>query len=321
MARRFLRITEETNFGVYNSGNPSVIIRLNGANAFRPLTKPQLYQVMDSSGMNITALVGSQVSMVGGQLVTQLYASQAQFLLGWALQRINAGQTLPWVTTELPYDLASCTVEFGYTYSDGSIKRKRYLGCKVASGSIAGSTDAPVEILSLNILGSTPQGNTFDSSSDPTSGAFPEPALTAYPTDNYVFQHTRGAVTIGTVRTLYDKLGITWQNQMKAYFDESRFANAIKMNGRTMKWSSHLRLQPSPDDRYPTYEVVNASSGSVEFNNGTHTATLNFNGKNFMDNLQEDLPLDAENYYDLDLFSALDTSVAAPNSDLVLAFT
>ena len=321
MARRFLRITQEAAFGTYNGTGASIIIRGNGANYFKPMTKPQLYQVMDSSGQNLTAIVGSAISMVGGQLTTQLCASQAQFLLGWATTRINAAQTSPWTTTELPYDLASCTIDFGYTRSDGTVKRKRFLGCKVASGSIQCSADAPVAILNLNIVGSTPQGNTFDSSIDPDATAFPEPAITTYPTDPYLFQHTKGFLTIASARTLYDKLSITWQNQMKAYFDESRFANAVKMNGRTMKWSSHLRLQASPDDRTSTYEVVAASAGSVKFNNGTNTCKLDFAGKNYMENLDEDLPLDGEHYYNLDLLATMDTSVAAPNSDLTLTFT
>lgn len=326
MARRFLRITQESSFGTYtpNAGgpslNPSVVIRGNGPNYFRPFTKPQLWQIMDTSGQNIPALVGSEVTMVGGQLVTQLYASQAQFLLQWGLQRINTAQTSPWTTTELPYDLASCTIDFGYTRGTTAIKRTRYLGCKVVSGSIACSTDAPVCILTLNIVGSTPQGNTFDSSTDPDATVFPEPALTAYPIDPYLFQHTLGALTIGSARTKYDKLSIEWTNQCKAYFDENRFANAVKMNGRTIKWSSHLRLKPTPDDRASTYEVVSASAGSVVFDNGTNTCTLDFNGQNFMEDLQEDLPLDEEFYYDLNLFSALDSSVAAPNSDLQLTF-
>lgn len=327
MARRFVRITQESAFGTYTavgggpSANPAIVIRGNGPSWFEPLTEPQIWEIMDTSGQNIPALWGSNVTMVGGQLVTQLYASQAQFLLGWALQRINSGQTSPWTTTELPYDLASCTIDFGYTRGTTAVKRTRYTGCKVVSGSLECSTDSPVWILTLNIIGSTPQGNTFDSSVDPDATVFPEPALTAYPTDPYVFQHTLGALTIGTVRTKYDKLSINWTNQCKAYFDENRFANAIKMNGRRITWSSHLRLKTTPDDRASTYEVVGASTGQVVVNNGTNTATLNFNGKNRMDKLKEDMPLDSEFYYNLDLVSALDSSVAAPNSDLQLSFT
>lgn len=321
MARRFLRITQEAAFGTYNAVGTSIIIRLNGGNAFRPATKPTLWQIADSSGQNIPALVGSNVSAVGGQLVTQLYAAQAQFLLGWATTRINAGGTTPWTTSELPYDLPSCTIDFGYTRSDGTITRKRYLGCKVASGSIACSADSPVAILTLGIVGSTPQGNTFDSSADPDATAFPEPAITAYPTDPYVFQHTKGFMTVASSRTLFDRLNISWQNAMKAYYDESRFANAIKMNGRTMKWSTRLRLKASPNDRASTYEIMAASAGSVKFDNGTNTCKLDFAGKNYMEDLQEDMPQDEEYYYDLSLFAAMDTSVAAPNSDLTLTFT
>lgn len=327
MARRFVRITQESAFGTYTavgggpSANPAIVIRGNGSNYFKPLTKPELWQIMDTSGMNIVALTGSNVTVVGGQLVTQFYASQAQFLLGWALQRINTAQTSPWTTTELPYDLASCTIDFGYTRGTTAIKRTRYTGMKVVSGSIECSTESPVATLTLTLIGSTPQGNTFDSSTDPDATVFPEPALTAYPTDPYVFQHSLNGLTIGTVRTKYDKLNISWTNQCKAYYDENRFANAVKMNGRKISWSTNLRLRVSPDDRASTYELVNASTGQVVFANGTNTCTLNFNGKNYMETLEEDLPLDGEFYYGLNLFSALDSAVAAPNSDLQLSFT
>ena len=99
----------------------------------------------------------------------------------WAAQTINAGQTTPWVTTEPPGDLASVSIYHAITRSDGTIKRRVYLGCKVDGWDLDVSEDSTIATLSLDISGSTPQGNQFDSSTDPTAGTFPAPTDSPQP--------------------------------------------------------------------------------------------------------------------------------------------
>ena len=100
--QRFLRITEEAQFGVYNSGGSSIYIRLSGDNAFLPMTDPEWFSVMDGSGLGIPVIYGSATSSNTATLTTELTYSQAGFLLQWGLQRINTGQSTPWTTTDSP---------------------------------------------------------------------------------------------------------------------------------------------------------------------------------------------------------------------------
>ena len=110
-----------------------------------------------------------------GQLTIPLSIGQAPFWLSWAGIRI-AGGTAPWTTSEPNGDLASCSVYHGIIEFDGTVKRRVYLGCKVDSWTIACSEASTVATLTMQISGSTPQGNQFDSSADPSSGTFPIPS-------------------------------------------------------------------------------------------------------------------------------------------------
>src|ERR1017187_2482169 len=290
--KRFLRISQEAAFGVFPTVSPVQFnVRLDQPDSFQVMTVPEFWTIMSGNGFAIPALAGSQVSGLAATLSIPLDYAEAASLLGWACQRINSGQTSPWVTTENPGDLASCSVEFGWTNTDATIRRKRFLGVKVATLGITCSRGAPVARLSLGLLGSTPQGNSFDSSSDPTAGAFPEPADSVFPTTPVLFQHLKGGLTINAVaRTNFQSLSINIQNKAKAYFDESRFANAIRVCGRTTKVSGNSRLKATPDDR-TAFEnnTFQGSANTVEFNNGTHTITFTMNAQNYFDSYKEQI--------------------------------
>jgi hypothetical protein len=317
--KRFIRITQEAAFGTFNGAGTAINVRLSSPNAFLPMTDPEFWEVMDGSGLGVPVLQGSQTTALAATLTTELCYSQAQFLLGWAVQRINAGQTTPWVTSELPNDLASCSIDLAWSQFDtATLKRKRFLGNKVASLRMSGSRDSPKVMATMAIVGSTPQGNSFDSSSDPTSGAFPEPALTAYPTDVCLFQHMRGNVSVGgSSRTNFESWELTVQNSMNAYFDESRFANAIRLGGRRITASSRFRVKSAVDDR-TTYENATVQAAQLAWTNGTHTITMNLNSQNLIRPFKEDLPLDREVYANIGLQNLLDQSAGA---DITFTYT
>jgi hypothetical protein len=311
--KRFLRLTEEGAFGTFPGSPTSINIRLNQPDSFKVMTAPEFYTIMSGNGFANQALFGSQVSNLGATLSTPLDFAQATILLGWACQRINAGQTSPWVTTEVAGDLASACLDFGWSNFDGTIRRKRFLGCKVLAGSITCSKQSPVAMLNLTIVGSTPQGNTFDSSSDPTSGAFPEPADSTFPTTPVLFQHLKSGLTLNNVaRSNFQSINIAWNNTGKAYFDESRFANAIRICGRSFKLSGNSRLKASPDDR-ASYEnsATLATANTVTFNNGTHTVVFTLNAQNYFDSIAEQFPLDEEIYYSWSVMNQLDASAGS----------
>jgi hypothetical protein len=319
--RRFLRISQEAVFGVFPTSSPvEYYVRIDQPGSFSVMHQPQFWQIMSGSGFCVPALFGSQVSGLGMTLSIPLDYANAASLLGWACQVINTGQTSPWVTTEIAGDLASCSVELGWSNTDGTIRRKRNLGCKVAALSLTGSKDDPVMRLNLTLIGSTPQGNAYDSSTDPSAGAFPVPADSVFPASPVLFQHLKSGLTIGNVaRSNFQSIAFSVQNRIKPYFDESRFANLIRFNGRTTKLSGVSRLKATPDDR-TSYEssTTIGSANTVEWNNGSHTITLTLNAQNFFDSIGEQMSLDEEIYYSWSLSNMLDT---AATTDWTFAVT
>jgi hypothetical protein len=316
---RFIRITQEATFGTYNGSGSSINVRLSGDNSFTPMTDPEWWEIMDGSGYGAPVAMGSQTSALTATLVTEVTYTQAQFLLGWGLQRVNSGQTSPWTTGELPNDLASCTVDFAWSYFDTAVpRRKRFLGVKPGNIRLACSRESPKLMLSMQLIGSTPQGNSFDGSNDPTSTAFPQPALTAYPTDCVLFQHLKGQVSVGgTSRSNFESMEFNVASVLNPYFDESRFANSIRLGGRRITASSRFRNKSTVDDR-TTYESATVQAASLEWTNGTHSITLGMNSQNYIRPYKEDLPLQREIYYNIGLASLLDQTAG---NDLALTFT
>ena len=315
--KRSLRITQEAAFGTYDSAAPVAIYpRLDSADAFKVMTTPQFWQIMSGSGFAVPALYGTQTTGLAATLSIPLCYSQADFVLGWALGRINSGQTSPWTTTEIPGDLASCTLDYIWTNYDGTERTKRFLGCKVATFALSGNRDNPVMRAQIGLVASTPQGNSYDSSSDPT---LTDPADTVFPTDPILFQHLKGGLTIGgTSRSNFRSIGFSVQNKLKAYFDESRFASLIRFNGRQSTLTGNSRLKATPNDR-STYEAGTGLAGTntVVWTNTTHTLTLTLNGNNYFSNINEHFPLDEEIYFDWAVSNLLDASAG---SDFTFTF-
>ena len=137
---------------------------------------PVMVTVPYGGGLAYDAFRVSDKLECKGRLTTKLYAGPhlGCSCVGLAGSPI-AGGTAPWTTTEPVGDLASVAIYHGIARSDGTVKRRVYLGCKVDSWDLEVSESGTIATLSLDITGSTPQGNQFDSSSDPTSGAFPAP--------------------------------------------------------------------------------------------------------------------------------------------------
>jgi hypothetical protein len=316
--KRFLRITQEAAFGTYASGGSLIWPRLSSSGAFKVMASPDYWTVMDGSGLGVQALAGTSTMGLAGSLTTEVTATQAQFLLGWYFQRVNGAGTVPWTTTELPNDLASCTVDYARTNFDATLRRRRYLGVKGTSCSLQCSKDSPKLMGTFGMVGAIPQGNAYDSSSDPNATVFPEPALTVFPSDVYLFQHLAGHVTVlGSSRTNFDSFSLSLTNKCKPYFDEGHFANSIRMGGRTLTVQLRMRLKGSPDD-WAAYEQGTQSSASFTFDNGTHTIALDMKSKCYINPIDEEAPIDEEHYATITLVNQLD---AAAGTDFAISFT
>lgn len=307
--------TQSTTYGLANAN--AYYIRLPGDNQFTMRPRPIISRTPYGGGVAINAFSISDKIECKGQLTTHLSISQAPFLLSWAGIPITSG-TAPWTTTEPNGDLASCSIYHGIIEFDGTVKRRVYLGCKVDSWSIACSEASTIATLTLQISGSTPQGNQFDSSTDPSSGTFPAPSDTNLPVDPFEWIHTGGIVTIGgTSRAAITELTITSQNKLARSFYNGRFLSYLRFMGRDTTVQSRLQYTSAVDDR-THYEGLTTESLSIGFNNGTHGFVMNLESTNIYDPLEDDLKLADTYYQTMTSHNQWDTS---SGTDFALSFS
>jgi hypothetical protein len=320
-AREFLWIVKESALGTLMStpvaGTDSMYIRLVDGNSFSMATKPVIEKIPYGGGFAVTAEAVSDHYELAGQLKTKLYPSQAQLLMDWACTRVNAAQTIPWVTTEPPNDLASCTVYHAVQRSDGTLRRKRYAGVKVGAMTIEVSRESTTAMITLDLVGSKSYGNPYDSTSDPDATAFPAPAESDYPTGPYTFKHTSTGLKVASTVSSYTDLSIKVQNALSPQWFENSYRSLIQFCGRASTLDATLLFKASPDRR-TAYEALTAQDTELTFSNGTHTAKIDFNGQNTIDPLTLDLPLDQAFMEKLSLFNRFDVSAT---SDIAVSFT
>ncbi len=338
MSREFLLLVQES---AYKTPATPIIwpatsanafyIRMDGSNAFSMRPQPVIVAVPYGGGLAIDAFRVSDKLECKGRLTTKLYAGPVSaFLLGWAAQQINSGQTVPWTTTEIAGDLASVAIYHAIARSDGTIKRRVYLGCKVDGWDLDISEDSTIATLSLDISGSTPQGNQFDSSTDPTAGTFPAPTDAQMPTGGatgpYVFVHASGGLLIGSARTQFQSLKISSRNVLARRFWANRFIQLLRWVGRSTTLEATNFYAPLPDDRtsfegitgFTTAGGYTGTDVSLTLSNGTHSVTFNLENNSVITTLADQLPLN-------DLYTQAMTVQnqwdPASGTDLTVAFT
>lgn len=321
MSREFLYIVQESAYKTPLAspvvGTSSIYIRLDGSNAMKGRPKPITAKVPYGGGLAVNAFTISDKLQTKFTISTLLYASQANFLLQWAGSRINAGQTTPWTTTEPAGDLASCAVYHAIQRSDGSYKRRVYLGTKVDSWSFEVGEDSTDARLTLSCTASTPQGNQFDSSTDPTALVFPAPTDAQLPTDPFLFIHSSGLLTIGTARAQCSRVKIESKNKFGGKYFANRFLQLYRWLGRETSFEADNLYAATPDDR-TAFEGLTAQSVSFELNNTTHTATFTLNAQNVFDSLEDDLKLDDLYFENSSIANQWDNTAG---SDLTIATT
>ena len=287
--------TTSTTYGLANFG--AAYVRLDGDNKWTPRSRPVgIVKTPYGGGFDVPAYMVSDKQENKGTLTLTLTVGQAPFWLSWWLQRINSGQTAPWTTTVAAGDLASCTIYHAVTSpTDGSIKRQAHLGMKVVDGTLSVSQDSTIVTLTLNVEGSTVQGNPFDSSSDPTTSVFPNPADNNFPTDPYVFVHSGGSNYFtygGAVRTAFTELNLKVANSFgRKWYPSSYYLSLLNFLGRESSVSTRFIYPGSSQNDRQNYIQLTSESCSVEMNNGSHGFTIGMNAQNVLNPLEDDLKL------------------------------
>jgi hypothetical protein len=333
-AREYLMVVEESAYGTpvstptiwttattYGLANAQAYYcRLDESNAFTMGPDPIQKELMYGGGVAVPAIRVSDKLECKGSLKMQLTVLTAPFWLSWCGIKINAGQTAPWVTTEPPNDLASCTIYHAIEMINGTVKRRGFLGVKPDGFTLESSADGTTWTLTIPLVGSQPIGNQFNSATDPTAGTFPVPLETYFPVDPFLFQHGNGLFTIGgSARTQYTSQKISVANKMYGqYFPSTApFLSMYHMAGRTVDVDSKIIYSTSPDDR-TTYEGLTHETASFGLNNGTHGFVMNMESTNVYTKVREDLPID--NLYMFDEASRVLFDVTS-GTDFGLSFT
>jgi len=302
ISREFLMLIEESAFLTPNA-TPVVwptasancfYLRLDGANAFSMRPRPAQVPIMYGGGVNVEAQRIADKWDCTGTLRQMLWPGQVSaFLLAWAGNRITGG-TSPWTTTEINGDLASVACYHGIIDAAGNTKRRVYLGTKVKSWSLTIGENSPIAMLTLNLVASTPQGNTVDSSSDPTAGTFPVPTDAQLPLGPYIFFHagTSGAgLYIGAQRTKFQSLTISCDTDMIHRFWTSHFVQLQRMTGRHATLTAEqLYTVGATDDRYEYENLVAQTPVTFKLNNGANTCQIDMKSTSVFTEVEDMLP-------------------------------
>ena len=293
--REFLYITEEATYKTFNGspvlGTNQLVIRLDSDNSFTMRATPMTQDVMYGGGFAVPAYSVSDEIALTGKLSLKLCYSQAAILMPWLVTRINSGGTSPWTTAEPPGDLASMTIDHGIYQDDSkTYKLTRYLGTKPTDWDLSCSRAQRIAQLDIGLVASTYQGNTFDSSSDPTVST---PTDANYATDAIVFGHfgldtSSAEFVIGSARTRFESIKVSVKNVIDARPFEKRFVQIARCVGRSWTASGDMLLVASPTDRL-SYETLATQAVKLIATNGTNTATLNFETANLIRPLTDNL--------------------------------
>jgi hypothetical protein len=330
-SREWLYLVAESAFGQPMTGptlnTNSAYIRLVDGNAFGMVAAPVHEQIMWGGGYAIPAEEISDHYACRGPLRTKLFPTQASFLLNWALTRVNTAQTSPWVTTEPPGDLASCSLVHAVMRSDGTYRYTQFAGVKPASVRIEVSRGSTTAMLTMDLQGGQAYAEAFDATSPPTIGTYapgpplvlPAPVDTNYPLGPYTFHMTSGQLSIASTRSQYESLAIAVTNALDGRWFEGTFVSINRFCGRSSTLNAALLLKATPDDR-TAYEAITAQSCSVGFMNGVtgQNLTISMNGQNRITALPYDLPINQVYMNNLTLQNLYDPTAGG---DLSLSFS
>jgi hypothetical protein len=316
MARQWLVLTSESAYKTKTS-TPTINVdfinvRLDQSNAFTPRQTPIPWELRSADTDNERVLTGYERSAYTGRLSTVLYAVQAPFLLKWALTKVDQTPTpdLPWTTTEPAGDLGSVSADFAIEDPVAGTQAKLvYRGGKVLGGELTGSAESPLMRLTLDLA-----------FSDTAASVLAEPAVTAYPTDPYVFQDLTGGSAIfkvGSTTTNFRSFSLRWQNNVIPAYDEFAVPQRMRLRGRTIDFETQL-LYKTSTDRRTAFTGRTAQDCEFTFANGTNTAKIDLHARSFFSAVEDGLALDDEFTQTVTGQTYFDT---ATSSSVTLTFT
>ena len=303
-SREYLWVVPELSYGTPigspTTGTNAFYARLHETDSFSGQMNPVLLDVPYGGGRATPALQVSDQYTCTFSFKTYLYAGPYSALLcGWAMTPIDAGRTVPWVTTDSTYlmppgDLASLSFYHAIQRADSTYDLRRYSGAKCLTWNISASRQSPIAVLSVTGQAIRDDLNAAGVQAYPTGTEFPAPTEVQYPTNPYLYSHTAGNLTLinsgSTVRTQYASLSLAGSNVMDPNWFESKYPQIIRFCGRTITLGANLFLTPTPDDLAFLQQKTQMKS-SLVFNNGTNSLTFNLETNNYLKSVARNLPL------------------------------
>ena len=257
---------EETEFLVPNltAGAPTagafIYPRLDDGGALKVKPVNIVEELQAGNGLAMLGSRFSDATEAKGSIQLKLSRSQAKFLIGLALQNIDASRTLPFPTTDpssvCPVgDLATFSIYHAVKAFDGSIRRRRYGGTRMNSLSISATSEKPRMLtVSIEIEAAKVFGNTdivgAGGDPDPDTTEFPDPTFADLPNDIYLFSHMSLKVGSGlVVRPQCYSHEVKFSNKNDPQRYGSRWIQTAQFQGRDSQITSKLIYKTNPGDR------------------------------------------------------------------------
>ena len=293
-----VRVVRESAYGTTKTspvaGTDAFYINCTESNSFNATAVPVPFLTPYGGTFDDPADLTIDHFNVTGRLSTLLYPDQCKFWMDLAVQRINAGQSVPWTTTEPPGDLASFTLYHAMKTRAGTWKRMKFLGGKVAGLEISVSRSQPRATLNLDLVFQKVAGHSADSSSDPDATEFPLPAESDYASGPYTISETTGEFRRdGTAISSYQSLSIRINNRLHPLHEETKWLKTCGAHGREATIAADALYKTSPD-HLADLQAGTARSYVVKFTKGTKVLTIDFNDNNHISAAAFNIPLGQE---------------------------
>jgi hypothetical protein len=297
--REYLQLTPEVTPGTFNGSGTAVLVDIDSANAYTVRPMPIRQTIRTAGALNRRLKTIAKKTAFQGNLNFTMRGSYGTgFLASWL--------------TPVSGVLPSFTIDHVLVGEDNSLTKiySRHLGMYIQQAQFTASEQDQWMKVALQLVGMN--------KATITGTDFPEPAVTAYPTDPFItFEDGSGGLTLHAATRLdIESFTLTVKNLLDVRFFVAATPQKIKWCGRDVDWTSRLSLSSSIPRT--DFEAQTGIAGAITFNNGTNSLAFAMEGNNVYSGVTDQLDQSKVYLQEVTLESHLDTSV--PN-DFTLTAT
>lgn len=293
-AREYLRLTPEAVPGTFDGSTVGVagqvIIDIDNAQSYTVRKTPITQTIRTAGAFNRRLKTFSKKFSVNGNLTWMVRGSQAALVSTWCVPTANV--------------LKSYTIDHAIVEEDSGLTHlyTRHLGMYVAQAQFsAGESDqwfkAALQLVGMNVA-------------TITAADFAEPAVTDYPTDDFLtFENASAGLTLhAAARVDLDSFSCTIKHVLDVKYFVAANPQKIKWCGDDVDFDaqlSYLANVPRTD-----FEAVTGVASAITFDNGTHTLVFNMHTNNVYKSIGDSLDMSKVFTQEVSLENHLDTAAA-----------